>query len=92
MEETCARCGATARKELVPPLDWTDYLREQCGYQAIGTARIPLCAECYPEMDQLKNTTQEMGYHDEEDAERLREEIQDELDELDTDALRDTAL
>ena len=91
MAQACAKCEREAWKELSTPIDWEDYLREARGDTVFGSLRLPLCRECYPEMDQLKNATMEAGYDDEQRA-RLNDEIHSALDELELSRVTDTAL
>lgn len=79
MPKRCARCGSLAGRgrELAVPAEWRRRLIDERGVSApMGTLKMPLCTDCYPEVRAL----QEEGTDG---------EIEDLLAGLDTDALID---
>ena len=92
MSERCAKCGdSPAPRELNPPFDWTDYLREERDFgPPLGSIWIPLCPDCYFDADHLKESfnSQATG----EAREQIETDSEAFLDALDLDALIDDAM
>ena len=56
MPKRCANCGTiTGRaREMAVPVEWVRYLRRERGVsEPVGTLRMPLCTDCYRDVDRL---------------------------------------
>lgn len=79
MPTRCARCGDIAGRgrSLPVPGDWLSYLRDERGLSApVGRLTMPLCPDCYRELDALQES-------DDPDA------VESMLDGIDVDQLVD---
>ncbi|KZX47089.1 hypothetical protein [Haloarcula sp. K1] len=94
MSETCAKCGdSPAPRELNPPFDWTDYLREERDFgPPIGAVWIPLCPDCYFDADHLKESVNSLVMGDDDTRKKIQADSEDFLDSLDLNALIDDAM
>ena len=58
MPTRCARCGDIAGRGRSLPVAgaWLDYLRHERGLSApVGRLTMPLCTDCYPDLDALRD-------------------------------------
>ncbi len=68
MPTRCARCGDLAgrARSLPVPGDWLRYLEAERGLSSpVGRLTMPLCPDCYGELDGLED---EAAVHDELDG------------------------
>lgn len=90
MTNACANCGEeNARRQIGCPVEWANYLREERDVIPIGRLVIPLCGECYPEFERLRETALDLGWYDEDIQGEIEAEIHALLDDLDTGAMID---
>ena len=80
MPTRCARCGAIAGRGRSLPVTgaWLDYLRRERGLSApVGRLTMPLCTDCYPDLEALRDVDDAddlAGTLDEVDLDRLVDE------------------
>lgn len=79
MPTRCARCGDIAGRgrSLPVPADWLSYLRDERDLSApVGRLTMPLCPDCYRDLDALRDGDDEAA-------------VEAALDDLDLDQLVD---
>lgn len=80
MPTRCAHCGDIAGRgrSLPVPGDWLSHLRDERDLSApVGRLTMPLCPDCYRELDGLRDADDEAAAHaalDELDLEQLVDE------------------
>ncbi|MDZ7701598.1 MAG: hypothetical protein U5J98_05770 [Halobacteriales archaeon] len=66
MPTRCARCGEIAGRgrSLPVPADWLRYLEAERGLSSpVGRLTMPLCPDCYRELDGLDEADDEADVH-----------------------------
>lgn len=66
MPTRCARCGDIAGRgrSLPVPGDWLSYLQGERGLSSpVGRLTMPLCPDCYRELDGLQDAEDEAAVH-----------------------------
>ncbi|WP_147435887.1 hypothetical protein [Haloarcula sp. Atlit-47R] len=89
MSENCALCGEPDPEwDLRPCREWTNYLREE---RDLGWAKtrwlVPLCSDCFGDVDALHDTFKRREQVSESRQEQVVADAHAELDKLDLDSL-----
>lgn len=89
MPKRCARCGQlTVRRSVTPPGDWVEYLTDERDLSPpLGTLVIPLCADCYPDIADIKKRYADRDSLSETERSDLDDAVHDALDDLELNAL-----
>ena len=71
MPNRCARCGSFSgrAREMPLPAAWLSYLQRERGVaDPVGTLKLPLCPDCYGDVDMIRDAGDEEARDDLLDA------------------------
>jgi hypothetical protein len=94
MSGNCALCGQDDPKHsLHPPSRWIQHFREERDMSPpVGHIEIPLCWDCFNDVDHLRLQQKQSPHLSEKTREDLQSVIGGMLDSVDLDALNDVTI
>lgn len=94
MSGICSLCDEDdPQHSFHPPSRWVEHFREERGMSPpLGHVEMPLCWDCFDAVDQLRYRQKQRPHLSEGEREQLQSAVDEMLDSVDLNALRDVTV